>query len=142
MDYRKFLIPAAGLLALLVGFLMWGGLTDSLVYYLTPTEAVQQQADFPEGERLRLGGLVEAGSVADTEGGVTFSVGDGATSVLVVHTGTPPQLFQEDIGVVVEGSWSDGSFHSDLLLVRHDEQYRAPDGEGTYEIPEPSSAGG
>jgi cytochrome c-type biogenesis protein CcmE len=142
VNYRKFLIPAAGLLAVLIGFLVWGGLSDSLVYYLTPTEAVEQQADFPDGERLRLGGLVEAGTVSDTADGVSFAVSDGATSVQVIHTGTPPQLFQEDIGVVVEGAWTGDEFHSDLLLVRHDEQYRAPDGDGVYEVPPSAASGG
>jgi cytochrome c-type biogenesis protein CcmE len=44
--------------------------------------------------------------------------------VLVVHTGVPPQLFQEGIGVVIEGVWTGASFESDTMLVKHDEQYR------------------
>jgi cytochrome c-type biogenesis protein CcmE len=136
---RRLLIPLAGLLAVVVGFLLWGNLSGNLVYYLTPSEAMDQQSDFSAGERFRLGGLVEEGSVATTADGVTFVVGDGATSITVVHTGAPPQLFQENVGVVVEGTWAGAEFHSDELLVKHDEQYRAPDGEGEY-VP-PNSSG-
>ncbi len=139
-DYRKFLIPAGGLFAVIVGFLLWSNLSSNLVFYLTPTEAVDQKADFPATERFRLGGLVEVGSVVATPEGVAFDVGDGATTIHVVHRGTPPQLFQEDVGVVVEGSWRGSEFHSDLLLVRHDEQYRAPDdGDPAPAYPEPGT---
>lgn len=135
MVSRRLLIPALGLLALVIGFLLWGNLSDNLVFYLTPTEADEQRADFGAGERFRLGGLVEEDSVEPLDDGVAFSVGDGATSIRVVHTGVPPQLFQENVGVVVEGSWNGDEFHSDALFVRHDEQYRAPDGDGAYEVP-------
>lgn len=125
--YRKFLIPAGGLFAVLIGLLLWTNLSSNLVFYLTPSEALDQRQDFSDGERFRLGGLVTVGSISPTTDGVSFTIGDGATSIQVVHTGTPPQLFQEDVGVVVEGSWRGSEFHSDVLLVRHDEQYRAPD---------------
>jgi cytochrome c-type biogenesis protein CcmE len=128
------------LFAGLIVFLLWNNLSSNLVFYLTPSEAVDQRADFEGGDRFRLGGLVEVGSVATTANGVSFRVTDGGTSVAVNHTGTPPQLFQEDVGVVVEGSWSGDSFNSDLLLVRHDEQYRAPeDGEPAPAYPTPES---
>ena len=137
-DYRKLLIPLGGLFAVLIGFLLWNNLSSNLVFYLTPTEAVDQQADFADGARFRLGGLVEVGSVRTTADGVEFTVSDGASAVQVSHFGTPPQLFQEDVGVVVEGAWSGDAFHSDTLLVRHDEQYRAPDaGDPAPEYSEP-----
>ena len=132
MSVRKFLIPALGLLVVVIGFLLWGNLAENLVYYLTPTEADTQRSEFAGGERFRLGGLVELGSVTETSDGLTFTVGDGATSINVVHTGTPPQLFQENVGVVVEGAWQGSEFHSNVLLVRHDEQYRSPDDSGVY----------
>ena len=135
MANRAFLIPALGLLLVVVTFLLWGNLTDNLVYYLTPSEADTQRSDFAAGERFRLGGLVEPGSVHETDTGVIFTVGDGATSIAVVHTGTPPQLFQENVRIVVEGMRNGDEFHSNVLLVRHDEQYRARDGDGVYEPP-------
>lgn len=137
-EYRKILIPLGGLFAVIIGFLMWTNLSSNLVFYLTPTEAHDQRAGFSNGERFRLGGLVEPGSITSTVDGVSFRVSDGATSVAVAHTGTPPQLFQEDVGVVVEGTWNGDTFESDTLLVRHDEQYRAPaDGEPAPEYVTP-----
>ena len=135
MSLRAFVLPALGLLAIVIGFLVWGNLTDNLVYYLTPSEAVEQRGERPDGERFRLGGLVEENGMEETTGGVRFVVGDGAASITVDHTGTPPQLFRPGIGVVVEGTWEGDRFRSDTLLIHHDEQYRAPDGEGAYEVP-------
>jgi cytochrome c-type biogenesis protein CcmE len=60
---------------------------------------------------------------------VAFIVEDCDTSVAVVHTGVPPQLFAEGIGVVVEGTWDGAVFESDTMLVKHDEQYRADAGD-------------
>lgn len=133
-SYRWFLLPTVAVIVVLVALLV-ASLDDDLVYYLTPSEAAEQRVDFADGDRFRLGGLVLSGSVSTTGDGVRFDVGDGATVVRVEHRGTPPQLFQEDIGVVVEGAWAGDVFRSDLLMVRHDEQYRAPDGDGPYEPP-------
>ncbi len=136
MTTRHIVLPALGLLATALGWLVWNNLSDNLVYYLTPSEAVEQRADYPSGERFRLGGLVEEGGTAETGGEVRFLVGDGANTVTVLYAGTPPQLFREGIGVVVEGAWDGDHFRSDVLMVHHDEQYRAVDGSsGAYEVP-------
>ncbi len=132
---RKVLIPMASLLALVVGYLVLGNLNGDLVYYLTPSEAVTQQADFDDGQRFRLGGLVQEGSVVATQEGVRFVVDDGATEISVLHTGTPPQLFRENVGVVVEGSWQGDEFRSNLLLIRHDEEYRSDEDDPRYTPP-------
>ena len=135
MNRRHVLIPAGALLAIVIGFLVWGGLTGNVVYYLTPSEAIDQRADQEPGYRFRMGGLVEGDRLEETDGGVRFMVGDGAVSIAVVHTGAVPQLFRPGIGVVVEGAWDGDLFRSDTLLINHDEQYRAVDGEGTYQVP-------
>ena len=135
MSRRALILPALGLLGVVVGVMVWGNLGDNLVYYLTPTEAAEQRADFDGGDRFHLGGQVVAGSLEETSDGVAFIVGDGATSILVNHTGAPPQLFREEVGVVIEGTWDGLVFRSDVLLVRHDEQYRSPDGEDAYQPP-------
>ena len=135
MIQRRLVLPALALLAVLIGYLVWDNLSDNVIYYLTPSEAVEQRAGYSPGERFRLGGLVEEKGIAGTDGGVRFVVGDGATSVTVLYQGTPPQLFREGIGVVVEGAWVGDRFHSDVLMIHHDEQYRAPGGEGAYEVP-------
>ena len=135
MTHRRFVLPALALLSGVIAYLVWANLTDNLVYYLTPSEAVEHRADYPPGERFRLGGLVEENGIEETEDGVRFIVGDGATSITVVHSGAPPQLFRDGIGVIVEGTWEGDRFRSDVLLIHHDEQYRSPDNEGAYEVP-------
>lgn len=128
MRLRAFALPVTGLAAVLAGLLSFGGLNDNLVYYLTPDEAAAQRADAPEGRRFRLGGLVETGSIQRTAEGVRFSVmGTGGTRVEVVHSGAPNQLFSDGIGVVVEGAWRGDVFMSDTMIVKHDEEYTAPD---------------
>lgn len=135
MTRRRFVLPALALAAVVIGYLVWGNLSENLVYYLTPSEAVEQRTDYAPGERFRLGGLVEADGIEETGNGIRFVLGDGATSVSVVHVGTPPQLFRDGIGVVVEGAWQGDRFHSDVLIINHDEQYRSPDTDGAYEVP-------
>jgi cytochrome c-type biogenesis protein CcmE len=122
--YLRFIIPAVVLIGIL-GFLLVN-LSASLVYYNTPAEV---QARQPSSERLRLGGRVEPGSVSQGDQTVTFKVQDCDTFVAVVHQGAPPQLFQEGIGVVLEGTWDGAVFESDTMLVKHDEQYRSDDAE-------------
>lgn len=136
MPYKSFIIPAAGLVVLVLGYIMFGGLDDNLVYYLTPEEAVAQRAEFPDGERFRLGGLVQDGSIQDTGDGVSFMVIDGGVSIEVQHTGTPPQLFRDNVGVVVEGAWAGERFETDTLIIKHDEEYRSSDGEEPYVPPD------
>jgi cytochrome c-type biogenesis protein CcmE len=127
--YRWFVIPAIGLAAILLGFLLFN-LQDSLVFFRTPTEVVVDAE--PDGEsRMRLGGQVVPGTVNETDSGVSFEVSDGENSILVNHSGAPQQLFQEGIGVVVEGTWDGSHFSSDEMMIKHDEQYRTEDG-GVY----------
>ena len=126
--YRAFIIPAAGLVLVAFGWLTFNLLNDNLVYFRTPTEVLN---DADAAGRMRLGGQVVPGTVVQTEANVRFEVGDGQNVVQVIHEGTPAQLFQEGIGVVVEGRWDGNEFRSDTMLIKHDEQYRTEDG-GTY----------
>lgn len=115
------------LLVLIAGGLTWvatQALSGNLVYYVTPTELVADQP--APGEYLRLGGQVVPGSVHDVGRGVGFVVTDGTTRMTVVHTGGTPALFQTGTGVVLEGTFADGAFHSDTMLVKHGEEYRPP----------------
>lgn len=116
------------LLVLITGSLAWVGtqaLSGNLVYYVTPTELLQQHP--APDERLRLGGQVVPGSVHDVADGVDFVVTDGTTRMSVVHTGSTPSLFKTGTGVVLEGTYgTDGAFHSDNMLVKHGEDYRPP----------------
>ncbi|MDV6011855.1 cytochrome c maturation protein CcmE [Haloechinothrix sp. LS1_15] len=129
--YRLLGFSGVGVVAVLVGALVFGNLNENLVYYLTPEEAVDKRAEFGEDRRFQLGGLVADGSVTRTDDGVDFVVTywddpDGP-EVTVRHTGSPQQLFQPGVGVVVEGSWRGDEFVSDTMKVRHDEEYEAAD---------------
>jgi cytochrome c-type biogenesis protein CcmE len=125
--YWRFLVPAI-LIAAVIGVLLVT-LQSNLVFFNTPTELVDQTA---AEDRMRLGGEVVVGSVVESNAGVLFAVTDGRETVNVVHTGAPQELFQEGIGVVVEGTWNGREFASDSMIVSHDEQYRTEDG-GVYE---------
>ena len=134
MRYRAFLIPAVGVLAVLVGLIVTFSLNDSFVYYMTPDEAIEARSEFEDGRRFRLSGVVTPGTVEELASGVRFVASDpeGSEAITVVHTRSAPQLFQENIEVVVEGAWRGDEFHSDFMLIKHDEEYRVPE-EGNYE---------
>jgi cytochrome c-type biogenesis protein CcmE len=115
--------------AVIVGALGWvaaKGLTSSLVYYSTPTELLHR-GTAAVGERLRLGGLVEAGTVRRNGGTVRFILTDGTTSITVIDTAGVPSLFRDGRGVVVEGAYGkDGAFHADTVLLKHNDVYSPP----------------
>lgn len=125
--YLWFIIPALGLAGVVLGYLLFS-LSDTLVYYRTPTEVRREEA-VDSRARLRLGGQVQVGSLEAGDGRVAFVIADETAAIPVEHTGTPPQLFQEGGGVVVEGTWDGAVFRSDLMIIKHDEQYRTEDGE-------------
>lgn len=132
MGQRQFvLFGIAGVVALVAAITVTG-LNDNLTYYLYPNEAVEQRADFVDGERFRLAGEVVAGSLSEQGDDLVFEVTDGSATVPVVLVNTPPPLFNEDVPVLLDGSWSGDVFRSDHAVIRHDENYEVPS-EGNYE---------
>jgi cytochrome c-type biogenesis protein CcmE len=120
---RRLVLIGAGLgvLALAAGLIL-SALTDTIVFFRPPTEVAQQQV--APGARLRLGGLVETGSVVKSGTLTTFKVTDGNATVKVAYSGILPDLFREGQGVVAEGALqADGSFKADSVLAKHDEKY-------------------
>ncbi len=117
-----FLVGGVGVLALAT-VLILGALGDSLVYFYSPTELTEKAID--PGAQIRVGGLVEEGSVEKGEGlDVSFVVTDLNESVTVNYNGLLPDLFREGQGVVAEGSFlTDGQFHATKVLAKHDEKY-------------------
>lgn len=92
-------------------------------YFYMPGELAA--ATLEPGQRIRLGGLVEKGTIVRGQGTqVKFSVTDKQDSVPVVYTGILPDLFREEQGVITEGNFgSDGIFVADSVLAKHDETY-------------------
>ena len=125
----RFRLAVVGVVAVAaLGLVAASGLRDSLVYYQTPSELLAQAS--AGRERLRLGGMVQPGSVRQDGDIVMFLLTDGAADVPVAHRGDPPGVFQEGQGALVEGTLApDGTFHSDFLIVKHSNEYRGPDGE-------------
>lgn len=132
MTHRRFVLFGIGGVIALVLAITAFGLSENLTYYLYPNEAVEQRGDFPDGERFRLAGLVVAGSITEDDGILRFEVTDGAETIPVVLSSTPPPLFGDDVPVLLEGSWRDASFVSDSALIRHDENYEVPEEGGAY----------
>lgn len=124
---RLFVAGSAVAVLAIFGFVLWNGLGENSVYYLEPSEAVDRRAEFADGEPLRLGGLVVVGSLEDTTDGIRFAVWDGAATITVETSSTPPPLFQEDVGVILDGTWSGDVFVADQLILRHDEDYAVPE---------------
>ncbi len=121
---RRLYLVLAGMLAL-------GGATalvltafnDNLVYFYSPTELAEKQ-DIGPDRHLRIGGLVEEGSIEKKGEIVLFRVTDTANAIPVTYTGVLPDLFREGQGVVAEGKLGrDGVFAASEVLAKHDENY-------------------
>lgn len=99
---------------------------DSIVFFYSPTEISQQTLS--PGQRIRIGGLVETGSVNAEGETVTFSVTDTAESLNIVYRGILPDLFREGQGIVAEGYMlASGVFQASDVLAKHDETYMPPE---------------
>ncbi|MGW0231234.1 cytochrome c maturation protein CcmE [Actinopolymorpha singaporensis] len=124
--------PGRGRLALLglvlvvgVGVVAASGFEGTLTYYKTPTEVATQPA--LRDQHLRVGGLVVKGTLSGSGSAVRFELTDGAHDLDVVTDGTLPRTFRAGQGAVVEGRVDPhGRFRADRVLVRHSNQYRAP----------------
>ena len=110
------------LLAAAAGLVLFA-LRQEIVFFRAPSDITEQH--IAAGTRLRLGGLVETGSVVRGQGtNVTFAVTDTIKSVKVSYNGILPDLFREGQGVVAEGTLTpDGAFLADTVLAKHDENY-------------------
>ena len=98
-------------------------LSDNIVFFYSPSEILQKNVQ--SGARLRVGGLVESGSVVKSAGDkLDFSITDGANQVKVSYEGLPPDLFREGQGVVAEGVLeAPGRLRAETILAKHDERY-------------------
>ena len=118
------LVLVAVLLAV-VAYLAFSSIGNALVYYRTPSEVAELED--PEGQVLRLGGVVKPGSVSGPATDLTFVLSDGDADVTVHSTVAPTRSFREGSGAVVEGSFgADGVFEATQVIVKHDENYEAP----------------
>ena len=121
---RRLALIGSGLAVLTVAIaLMLSALKDSIVFFNSPSDIVEKHVQ--PGTRIRLGGLVKAGSLTRGDNlSVRFEVTDGNRQVPVAYTGILPDLFREGQGVVAEGALDGGGlFRADTVLAKHDETY-------------------
>ena len=129
MTRRRRLLVGGGVIAIALGALIFTGVRQSMVYFVTPSELLK--GDRGAGRAYRLGGMVVQGSLTQDVGSheQRFRLTDGTASVPVYHRGIPPDLFAEGRGAVVEGRLgADGTFLASSIMAKHSEEYRPPDG--------------
>lgn len=121
-----FIVLGIGVLSVAV-FLVMFALRDTIVFFHTPKDVVEKQ--IPPGKRIRLGGLVQQGSVKRGGGlEVEFAITDTTRAIPVRYKGILPDLFREGQGVVAEGKLdAAGRFSADTVLAKHDETYMPPE---------------
>jgi cytochrome c-type biogenesis protein CcmE len=124
---RLVLIGGALTVLAVAAALVLNALRDSIVFFSTPSMAVERNVQ--PGQRFRLGGLVQSGSLVRREQlQVKFVVTDGNAALPVVFTGILPDLFREGQGVITEGVLdTSGVFKADTVLAKHDETYMPKD---------------
>jgi cytochrome c-type biogenesis protein CcmE len=125
-NQRLVLVIAAAVAVLAAVLLAMWGLKDRAAYFYTPADVAAGRA--ADGKAMRLGGMVEAGSVRKQPDGISirFTVVDGEARTPVAYRGIVPDLFREGSGVVAEGRLQRGTFVADTILAKHDERYMPP----------------
>lgn len=120
---RRIQIVALAAVALTISTALIGfAMRDGINFFYSPAQIAAEPP--PPDRNLRIGGLVEEGSLIRGQGAtVTFNVTDGAASIPVSYTGIVPDLFGEGEGVVAQGRLVDGVFRAHEILARHDETY-------------------
>tara|TARA_B100001079_G_C16103808_1_gene379564 strand:- start:77 stop:457 length:381 start_codon:yes stop_codon:yes gene_type:complete len=107
--------------------------SNNTIYYFTTTEATTN-LNTSNSERIKLGGFVENESIEKKSDGITsFFITDGNENIEINFDGFVPELFQEEMGVILDGFFKDGIFYSDDMLVKHDNEYVSENGE-TYNV--------
>ncbi|MGH2443505.1 MAG: cytochrome c maturation protein CcmE [Chloroflexota bacterium] len=115
------------MIAAVLSFMVYQGISNNLVYYITPSELLAKGAQ-AEGQNFRLGGQVRSGSVRWNRSSqvLRFVLQDPRGSVTVTSHGVPPALFKPGSGCVVEGLFSHHLFTATNLMIKHGSNYRAP----------------
>jgi len=132
---RFAVLGVLGVLVVVLVFLAYQGLGNATVFFRNVDEAVAERDELGD-RRFRLQGRVVPDTLESDGTTVRFVVQHAGVQAEVRHVGDPPELFQPDIPVVLEGTWSDDGdwFASDRILVKHEEEYEAENPERTDEF--------
>jgi cytochrome c-type biogenesis protein CcmE len=135
MSRRKRFILGGLIILTALAYIMYGGMRDALVYFVTPSELKAKDGASAD-KFLRMGGMVVMGSLQRDVRNLTyrFDLSDGNVSLPVVFRGVPPDLFAEGKGAVVEGRiGTDGFFQATTIMAKHGEEYSPHlDGKDSY----------
>ncbi len=101
------------------------------IYYYTTSET--NNTEISKNERIKLGGFVVEDSISKNDGFTIFTITDGNKDIEIVFDGFVPDLFQENMGVILDGVLENDTFYADDMLVKHDNEYVSSDGE-TYNV--------
>ena len=120
---RRLVLIGSGLFVLAIAAaLVLTALRDSIVFFNSPTDIVEKKVN--AGSRIRLGGLVQPGTLERKDIDAAFDVTDGKNAIRVTYRGILPDLFREGQGIVAEGLLIDAkSFRAETVLAKHDENY-------------------
>ncbi|MEX0999476.1 MAG: cytochrome c maturation protein CcmE [Thermodesulfobacteriota bacterium] len=123
----KFIVAIA-VIALTVSYLVYGGVRDTMVYYLT-VEELMAQVPAVYDSRVRVSGTVVPGTIIkDTEGALEFKITDGSQIIDVAYDGIVPDIFADDVEAVVEGVYAKNDvFEADTLLAKCPTKYESTD---------------
>jgi len=121
------IVVLVAVVVVVIGYLAFSSVGNALVYYQTPTELLDR-GDDGIGTEVRLGGLVKEGSIDGPATDLTFVLTDGESEITVHSTVAPTRSFREGSGAVVRGELgADGVFEAAEVIVKHDENYVAPE---------------
>ena len=111
----------------LVVYILFKSLEENVVYFLSPTEIHEkQEIDFDR--KIRIGGMVKKNTIKHSNQSINFIITDFKNEIYVNYSGSIPNLFAEEKGVVAEGFLKDKSyFIADKILAKHDENYMTPE---------------
>ena len=113
--------------SLAVIFFIIKSLNQNILYFATPTQ-IKQKEDIVVGKAMRVGGMVKKNSIVINEKNIQFIITDFENEILISYSGTVPNLFAEEKGVVAEGRLRDKNFFiADRILAKHDENYMPPE---------------
>ena len=124
---RATLLIALTLISLLAIFFILMGLNKNILYFKSPTD-IKTNEDINFNKKIRVGGMVKKNSLVIEEKEIKFIITDFQNELQISFSGTVPNLFSEEKGVVAEGKLQDKSFFiADRILAKHDENYMPPE---------------
>ena len=126
---KNFIIVLLGIL--LVVYASTVIASRNTIYYYTTSETLDIETS--KNERIKLGGFVVENSISKDGEFTSFTITDGNKDIKIIFDGFIPDLFQENMGVILDGVFDDETFFADDMLVKHDNEYVSSDGE-TYNV--------